>query len=109
MRRDERPIAPASRARASTRTPLMRRTQFMLLPRMEFWLRDDVLRFFVPVYLVGLMSAMAIASTIGLAPGAAGLLGATLPFLAVGLFERAVRKATVSRRQLAPAPVRSRH
>ncbi len=79
----------------------MSRQQLWLIPTMSFWLRGDVRHFLVPTYLAGLSVAMVAASTLGLSALSAGMLGAALPLLGVGLLERAVRKATARRRLIA--------
>lgn len=84
----------------------MTRAQILLLPRMEFWLRSDVRRFFLPAYFTGLALAIGTATMLSLSPMGAVLVGATIPYLTVGVFERLLRNVVASRRRLAALPAR---
>lgn len=83
------------------RLPLLRRDQLGVLPTMSFWLRGDVRPVLVPTYLLGLVSAIVLASAIGASALVGGLLGATLPLLGVGVLERFVRREVERRRTAA--------
>lgn len=83
------------------RTPLLRTEQLGLLPTMGFWLRGDVRHVLLPTYLVGLASAVMLASAVGASPLLGAVIGATLPLLGVGVLERYVRREVGRRRAAA--------